>query len=85
MHKSQQSEQPNFYIRSKIAHEPVITFSEEELYSKSPSELNRIKNYHLLTLKLLVGDQIINILNNLNHIETILNIEKKSNGKTKSI
>ena len=79
MLKSTREDQPNFYIRSKIAHEPVITFSNEELNTKSLDELTKIQNYHLLTLKLLVGDQVFNILHNISCIDELT--KKKSHVK----
>ncbi len=64
-------DQPNFYIRSKVAHEPVITFSDTELKTKSTEELDKIQNYHINTLKLLVGNQVLDILHNISTIDAL--------------
>jgi hypothetical protein len=69
---SKKEDLPNFYVRSKIAHEPVITFSEDELKSKSKEDLNKIQDYHINTLKLLVGSQVLDILHNINTIDKLL-------------
>lgn len=63
---------PSFYVRSKIAHEPVITFSEDELKEKSKETLTKIQDYHINTLKLLVGTQVLDILHNINTIDKLL-------------
>lgn len=63
---------PNFYVRSKVAHEPVVTFTEDELKTKSKEDLHKIQDYHIDTLKLLVGTQVLDILHNIATVDKLL-------------
>jgi hypothetical protein len=68
---------PKPYIRSVIANEPIKTFSEEQLKSKSISQLQAIEEYQLKCLKLLAGDQVLEVLHNLSLIDKLTDKKTK--------
>jgi hypothetical protein len=69
---------PNTYIRSVIAKEPIKTFTEEELKSKSALQLQQIEDYQIKSLKLLAGDQVLNVIHNINLIDKLTDKKRKS-------
>lgn len=69
---------PNTYIRSVIATEPIKTYTEEELKSKSIEKLHQIEEYQIKALKLLAGDQVLDVLHNLAIIDKLTDKGNKS-------
>ena len=69
---------PKPYIRSVIAKEPIKTFSEDELKTKSALQLEQIENYQINCLKLLAGDQVLDVLHNLTLIDKLTDKKLKS-------
>ncbi len=69
---------PNTYIRSVIAKEPIKTFTEEELKTKSALQLQQIEDYQIKSLKLLAGDQVLNVIHNINLIDKLTDKKRKS-------
>lgn len=73
----QTKQTPDCYVRSQVAFEPIVTFTEEELNSKDQDTLEKIYCYQIQTLRLLVGDQIFNVLHNVYHIDHL--VKEKNN------
>jgi hypothetical protein len=73
----QTKQTPDFYIRSQVAHEPIITFSEDDLQSKDTDTLEKIYCYQIQSLRLLVGDQIFNVLHNISLIDNLVKDNSK--------
>lgn len=69
---------PNTYIRSVIAKEPIKTYTEDELKSKSIDKLHQIEDYQIKALKLLAGEQVLEVLHNLSIIDKLTDKRKKS-------
>lgn len=73
----QTKQTPDFYIRSQVAHEPIITFSEDDLQNKDTDTLEKIYCYQIQSLRLLVGDQIFNVLHNISLIDDLVKAKLK--------
>lgn len=69
---------PKPYIRSVIASEPIKTYTEDQLKSKSTLQLQQIEDYQLNCLKLLAGDQVLDVLHNLTLIDKLTDKKHKS-------
>ena len=67
---------PNPYVRSVIATEPIKTYTEEELKSKSIEKLHQIEDYQIKSLKLLAGEQVLEVLHNLTIIDKLTDKRK---------
>lgn len=69
---------PQPYIRSVIASEPIKTFTEDQLKTKSPLQLQQIEDYQIGCLKLLAGNQVLEVLHNLTLIDKLTDKKRKS-------
>lgn len=69
---------PQPYIRSIIAKEPIKTYTEDQLKTKSPEQLQQIEDYQINCLKLLAGRQVLAVLHNLTIIDKLSDKTLKS-------
>lgn len=69
---------PQPYIRSLIAKEPIKTYTEDQLKTKSPEQLQQIEDYQINCLKLLAGNQVLEVLHNLSLIDKLCDKTLKS-------